>query len=442
MNIPFIEKLTNNENPLIGRIIFAVLAVAGLAMAYNTMFTSPESEEGHEPEFQPIQEKQLSTSAGNTNDMFKGMDQVQMETLAQQYQSAIDLERNQRDRDEKRYKNEIADLKKQVSDQQIKQAQDMNRLKLEMKQELLRDIATNKEVLGAKNNTKPSPAPNTTQPYQQQAMTPGVVPTLQPQAMPMPMKITTIRGSETQYISPSEGSMIRTFKQETPQEVVYIDGDRAKKQKTSIFVPPGSLLSATLLTGMDAPAGTSAKENPFPTLARVKGQVILPNYFTIDLEDCHLISSGYGSLAASRAYIRTEKLSCVMPDGTAFSTGIDAYASGTDGKAGLMGEIITRNSDVLLQSLAAGILSGFAEASQPQKIASLDTSGGGDSVFTKNQMSDIFQSGVLGGASSSLNRLADYYLEMAEEMFPVVEIKPGRKVDFITLSGFTLQTSK
>ena len=40
---------------------------------------------------------------------------------------------------------------------------------------------------------------------------------------------------------------------------------------------------------------------------------------------------------------------------------------------------------------------------------------------------------------SALERIADFYLEMAENIFPVIEIDAMREVDFIVKKGMTVK---
>ncbi len=46
--------------------------------------------------------------------------------------------------------------------------------------------------------------------------------------------------------------------------------------------------------------------------------------------------------------------------------------------------------------------------------------------------SDALQGAAVSGVGGALNRLADFYMQMAGDLFPVIEIDPGRSVDFIS----------
>src|SRR5690606_22582002 len=60
------------------------------------------------------------------------------------------------------------------------------------------------------------------------------------------------------------------------------------------YLPATSIISGVVITGLDAPTGQTAQENPFPALIRIKKDAILPNRFRASIEDCHALVSGYG----------------------------------------------------------------------------------------------------------------------------------------------------
>ena len=45
---------------------------------------------------------------------------------------------------------------------------------------------------------------------------------------------------------------------------------------------------------------------------------------------------------------------------------------------------------------------------------------------------------IMGGVSSSAEQVANYYLEMAKNIFPIIEIDAGRRVDFVMVRGMSL----
>ncbi len=206
-----------------------------------------------------------------------------------------------------------------------------------------------------------------------------------------------------------------------------------------ILLPAGSMLTGVLISGMDASTSKSAQNEPYPGLVRLKLDAILPNRFTMDLRECHLVVSAYGDLSSERAYIRTEKISCVRADGAVLETAIEAWATGEDGKAGLRGQVVTRNGPLLLRGILAGVAGGIAEATQPRAIQGIQTDPNSDSLFQAPAASDVFKSGAYGGVSNGMQEMADFYIDMAKEFYPVVEIGAGREINFIISNGVKLK---
>jgi conjugal transfer pilus assembly protein TraB len=53
--------------------------------------------------------------------------------------------------------------------------------------------------------------------------------------------------------------------------------------------------------------------------------------------------------------------------------------------------------------------------------------------------SDSLQSGAVSGMGSAMDRLAKYYIDMAQNIYPVIEVDAGRSIDFVLLHGVSLQ---
>jgi conjugal transfer pilus assembly protein TraB len=193
---------------------------------------------------------------------------------------------------------------------------------------------------------------------------------------------------------------------------------------SEVFIPAGTLLTGNLLNGLDAPTGKGARKEPFPVLARIKQEAILPNRFRADLRECFLIAAGYGDLSAERAYLRAETLSCVRQDGGVIEVPIDAYAVGEDGKLGLRGTIVSKQGQLMANALL--ITGGAGAVTQPMPF---------QSAFSEQAL----QGGALKGAGYSMDRLAHYYMDLAENLFPVVEIDATRPIEFVVQRGTLLK---
>jgi len=219
--------------------------------------------------------------------------------------------------------------------------------------------------------------------------------------------------------------------------------DEGGEAGSEVFLPAGSIISGVLLNGVDAATGRGARKNPFPVLVRIQKDAILPNLFSADVKECFATLAGYGELSSERAYLRGETFSCITKDGDVIEEEFPSYAVGEDGKAGVRGKLVTRAGSLIVKVALAGFAAGVAEAfdTSPVPVVQTGTPSGGK-FYQDNFSSNAVQSGVSSGASASLTRLADYYMDMADQMFPVIEVDAGRQIDIVLTSGFKLKIKK
>ena len=129
---------------------------------------------------------------------------------------------------------------------------------------------------------------------------------------------------------------------------------------TETYLPSTAFMRAVLLSGLDAPTGGQAQNNPHPVLLRVLDHAQLPNSFRSDVRDCFILGSGYGDLSSERAYVRTESLACVREGGDALDIPLKGVLVGPDGKAGVRGRLVSKTGQVLANALVAGSSRGSA----------------------------------------------------------------------------------
>ena len=217
------------------------------------------------------------------------------------------------------------------------------------------------------------------------------------------------------------------------------DGDKAARHRERHtirgFIPAGTFASATLLSGIDAPTGGASKTNPQPVLLRLIDRGTLPNRFRSRVRACFVTAAGYGDLSAERAYLRLEKLSCVMRDETVLETTVKGYVTGEDGKAGMRGRVVSKQGQMIARSLLAGVAGGIGEGiSQSYTSVSTNALGAVSSVDPGR----IAQYGVAQGFGKTLDRIAQWYLDRANETYPIVEVDAGRTVEVVLSEGLEL----
>jgi conjugal transfer pilus assembly protein TraB len=200
---------------------------------------------------------------------------------------------------------------------------------------------------------------------------------------------------------------------------------------TSSFLPV-SFTRGVLLGGLDAPTGGQAQSNPHPVLIRLSDTSVLPNRVRGDYRECFVIAAGYGDISSERAYLRTESLSCVRSDGAVLELRIQGSVYGEDGKVGLRGRLVTKQGQMLANALLAGVVSGIG-----QGVATASTNVSSSALGTVAQLSgqDALRAGMGSGVGRALDRLAQYYIKLAENTFPIIEVDAGREIDVVITKG-------
>lgn len=201
------------------------------------------------------------------------------------------------------------------------------------------------------------------------------------------------------------------------------------------FIPAGSFATATLLSGIDAPTGGASKTNPQPVLLRLTDHGTLPNRFRSRVRACFVTAAGYGDLSAERAYLRLEKLSCVMRDETVLEIPVKGYVTGEDGKAGMRGRVVSKQGQMIARALLAGVAGGIGEGIS-QSYTSLSTNPLG-AVSTVDP-AKIAEYGIAQGFGDTLDKIAEWYLDRANETYPIVEVDAGRTVEVVLSEGLEL----
>lgn len=264
-------------------------------------------------------------------------------------------------------------------------------------------------------------------PNQQRPGAPGQ-PT-QPATGPGPGPVGTGVGPEAQPIAaaPAAYGGIRTIKPEEPPAPPATA--KAKEEIPQMYLPSGSMISGVLLAGVDAPTGKSAMKDPIPVLARIKHDAILPNRYRADVKECFALLEATGDLASERAMMRLTNISCVRRDRAVIDVPIAGYAVGEDGRAGMRGRLVSKQGQVLAKAMMAGFAEGISSAFGGQNQNVFRPSG------QEIEYQSVPEAGAIGGASSALDRVAAYYLNLADQLHPTVEIDSGRRITIVLLRG-------
>lgn len=216
-----------------------------------------------------------------------------------------------------------------------------------------------------------------------------------------------------------------------------VQRDQQKKiAKRTVYLPP-SFMEASLLTGFSAATMQSAKTYEKPLLLRVKDIAVLPNEIKTDLKGCFIMASAYGDLSDERAHARLVNLSCLSKNGeSVIDAPIKGFVVDSDGKIGLAGDVVTKMGALLGRSVLAGFFGGVGEAFKAASTTNSISSLGTTQSINPNQ---IMQAGVGGGLSKGFGELQKFYLEMAKQTFPIVEVGSAKSVTVVIEQGVELE---
>ena len=142
-----------------------------------------------------------------------------------------------------------------------------------------------------------------------------------------------------------------------------------------------------------------------------------------------VLLAGYGDLSSERAYMRGETVSCVLKDGKVIETKLQGYAAGEDGKAGVRGRLVTKQGQFIARALMVGFIEGVSEVLQQGDTVTL-----GLSQSQNQDDGNPWGSAALKGTGNALDRIAQFYIDQAYNLFPVIEIDAGRQLDIVLTS--------
>ena len=218
-------------------------------------------------------------------------------------------------------------------------------------------------------------------------------------------------------------------------------GAEAASPKAETYLPTGTFFRVQTMNGLDAPAGGLAQSNPQPMLMLVTDYGNMPNSFRADVKHCFVIGSAWGELSAERAMARTETLSCVRPNGDVIDVPIAGFVVGPDGRNGFRGRVVSKQGQVLANALWVGMLGSFGDVAKQVNSTPVVIAGTLATQQTPST-SDVLRRSALGGAGESAKSLAQYYITLADKLYPVVEVNAGQSAEIVLTRGVPIKDSQ
>ena len=163
----------------------------------------------------------------------------------------------------------------------------------------------------------------------------------------------------------------------------------------------------------------------------------LPNRVRANLKGCFVIAEGHGNLADERAHLRLVTLSCLSKKGKAvIDAKIKGFVVDTDGKIGLRGRVVSKMGSTIARAMLAGFFGGLGEALTDQTEDVAISPLGETRSYQSNK---IFEAGIGRGISKGAKELQKFYLELARQTMPVIEVGATRNITLVISEGTELK---
>ena len=214
------------------------------------------------------------------------------------------------------------------------------------------------------------------------------------------------------------------------------DGQDPKKKGRTVYLPP-SFMEASLLTGFDASTSGNGRNNPEPLLLRIQTPAVLPNDIKANLRGCFVIAEAVGRLDKERADVRLVSLSCLSNEGKAvIDTPLKGFVTDSDSKVGLSGRVVSRMGAATARTIVAGFFGGLGDmlktTATTQSVSALGTT-------TTVDSSQVGKYALGGGLAEGSQSLRDFYLDLAKQATPVIEVGATKKITVIISEGKELE---
>jgi conjugal transfer pilus assembly protein TraB len=211
-----------------------------------------------------------------------------------------------------------------------------------------------------------------------------------------------------------------------------------------VHLPP-SFMEANLLNGVTAPATDVGRNNPIPMLIRVNNLAVLPNNVKSNTKGCFVVAEGYGSLADERVHARLLSLSCInQKGGTVIDQAIKGFVVDTDGKEGMKGHVFAKFGQQIARVAIAGFLQGLGDAmtlGQQEFTYGVNT-GVRTGQFRDTNPDTLAKAGIGQGIANVAEDLRKFYLDLAEQSLPVIEVHPTKNITIVISEGVDIAIRK
>lgn len=208
----------------------------------------------------------------------------------------------------------------------------------------------------------------------------------------------------------------------------------SKANASRFYVPSGAFSKAIILEGADASAAVTAKQaEAVPMQFKLEENLHLPNNKKSNkLTGCFVTAGTYGDISSERSIVRLNNLSCLI-NGRYVDQKVSGHVA-FYGKNGIKGEPVMRNGKILGLAFGAGALGGVGSA-----VSAIGDTQVGVGAARTIGGAEVLREALGGGTTSAANKLADYYIQRAEQYHPVIPIGSANRIEVIFTKGFWLK---
>ncbi|HHP6324819.1 TrbI/VirB10 family protein [Acinetobacter baumannii] len=209
---------------------------------------------------------------------------------------------------------------------------------------------------------------------------------------------------------------------------------KSQRPEKTTFIPDGSFVRVVMINGVDAPTGGQAQSDPIPVVFQTVGKFDMPNNYKMNIKGCRFVGAAWGELSSERVKATIQSGNCII-NGQTVPIQIKGQVVGEDGKTGIRGRVVTKQGQILAKA---------ALASAMEAIGGLY----GSTVGTASQSalgtvrtisgSELKQAAVGGAISGGAEKLSDFYMQRANDLFPVIEVSAGRTLEIVVQQGGTV----
>lgn len=199
------------------------------------------------------------------------------------------------------------------------------------------------------------------------------------------------------------------------------------------YVFSNTFAKAVVLQGADASAGVLSQANPDIMMFQILDDGVMPNKHKSHLKNCFVSASVIGDISSERGKLRTERLSCIHPNGTSIDMQVTGIVS--DSKNGIRGRAVWRDEPMVKKAFWGNFWQSMGNIG---KQYSTDYSTSPLGSISTIQASKIPLAAVSSGGAGSAKMYAQYNIKRAEMYHPIIQLPPGTIVDVTFLKGFWL----